>query len=224
MVLSIALAVPFAAMAQSTDTVIVVSFTNLTQQSSNDWIGAGIAATVASDLERLGMSMVWDQVDGDLPDDVVLTATRAAGARWLVTGGYQQVGDLLRITMQLVDVETGAVRQSGKFDGALANLFRMQDEIVAALVDEFIPTRPTDSAGTAADVTGAVELEDVAPGTVPGVAGGGFGPAPARGGARAVIGRTTEPPQVDGRLDDAVWETATHITEFVQVAPVEGIP
>ena len=32
------------------------------------------------------------------------------------------------------------------------------------------------------------------------------------------------PPQIDGRLDDAVWETATHITEFVQVAPVEGAP
>ncbi len=223
-VLSLTLAVPFAAMAQSTDTVIVVPFTNLTQQSSNDWIGAGIAATVASALQRLGMSMVWEQVDGDLPDDVVLTATRAAGARWLVTGGYQQVGDLLRITMQLVDVETGAVRQSGKFDGTLANLFRMQDEIVAALGDEFIPTRPTDSAGTAADVTGAVELEDVAPETVRDVAGGGFVPVPARGRAVAVIGRTTEPPQVDGRLDDAVWETATHITEFVQVAPVEGAP
>ena len=222
----IVLAFPFASIAQSTDTVIVVPFRNLTQQSSNDWIGAGIAATVASDLQQLGMSMVWDQVDGNLPDEVLLTATRAAGARWLVTGGYQQVGESLRITMQLIDVETGAVSQGGTFDGVLEDLFRIQDEIVAALGDKLISPPPTGRTGLAADVTGAVELEDVVPETVPGVGvgGGGFVPALARGRARALIGRTTEPPEIDGRLDDAVWETATHITEFVQVAPVEGAP
>ena len=34
----------------------------------------------------------------------------------------------------------------------------------------------------------------------------------------------TSAPVIDGRLDDAVWQTATHITEFTQMAPVEGAP
>ena len=42
--------------------------------------------------------------------------------------------------------------------------------------------------------------------------------------AQATIGRTATPPQIDGRLDDAVWQTATHLTEFTQVTPVEGAP
>ena len=36
--------------------------------------------------------------------------------------------------------------------------------------------------------------------------------------------RTDSPPQIDGRLDDSVWETATHITDFIQITPEEGAP
>ena len=36
--------------------------------------------------------------------------------------------------------------------------------------------------------------------------------------------RTRERPRVDGRLDDAVWRDALHITDFVQQNPVEGAP
>ena len=51
----------------------------------------------------------------------------------------------------------------------------------------------------------------------------GFAAAP---GVRpeAIIGPAGQAPEIDGRLDDSVWETATHITEFVQIAPVEGAP
>ena len=36
--------------------------------------------------------------------------------------------------------------------------------------------------------------------------------------------RTDTPPVIDGVLDDEVWQTATHITEFTQQSPVEGAP
>ena len=36
--------------------------------------------------------------------------------------------------------------------------------------------------------------------------------------------RTEERPRIDGRLDDAIWRDAIHITEFVQQSPVEGAP
>ncbi|MXY25834.1 MAG: hypothetical protein F4Y45_15115 [Acidobacteria bacterium] len=52
---------------------------------------------------------------------------------------------------------------------------------------------------------------------------GGFAAAPNVQRA-ATIGFAAQAPQIDGRLDDSVWETATHITEFVQVAPIEGAP
>ncbi len=36
--------------------------------------------------------------------------------------------------------------------------------------------------------------------------------------------RTAQPPQIDGNLDDAIWQRATRITEFVQQSPLEGEP
>ena len=52
---------------------------------------------------------------------------------------------------------------------------------------------------------------------------GGFAAAP-NVQREATIGFAAQAPQIDGRLDDSVWETAAHITEFVQVAPIEGAP
>ncbi|HIE94957.1 MAG TPA: hypothetical protein EYQ83_19605, partial [Acidobacteria bacterium] len=36
--------------------------------------------------------------------------------------------------------------------------------------------------------------------------------------------RATDEPRIDGRLDDAIWRSATRLTEFVQQSPVEGAP
>ena len=36
--------------------------------------------------------------------------------------------------------------------------------------------------------------------------------------------RTDTPPEIDGRLDDEVWRTATKITELVQQSPLDGAP
>ena len=33
-----------------------------------------------------------------------------------------------------------------------------------------------------------------------------------------------EPPTIDGSVDDAVWELADPITDFIQAEPVEGTP
>jgi len=41
--------------------VTVTPFVNLSAQPSDDWIGAGIAETVASDLERRGMTVVGEE-------------------------------------------------------------------------------------------------------------------------------------------------------------------
>ncbi|MCY3791937.1 MAG: hypothetical protein OXH63_24435, partial [Gemmatimonadetes bacterium] len=36
--------------------------------------------------------------------------------------------------------------------------------------------------------------------------------------------RTPTPPNIDGRLDDPVWDQAPTITDFFQREPVEGAP
>lgn len=47
---------------------------------------------------------------------------------------------------------------------------------------------------------------------------------PASSAAQIVARRAAQSPKVDGRLDDAVWQSATWLTEFVQREPQEGSP
>ena len=265
---SLGLGLPAPLAAQPEDAVVVAPFANLSRQAADAWIGSGIAETVSSDLRNLGARVVGDYVSaadvrqGRVPhEDEVLDAGRRLGARWLVAGGYQRVGDLLRITARVVDVTTGEVRRSTRIDGSLAHLFDAQDRIVAALADALVPDlapaadvagrRPwSDSAAPGRGGTGVTGFLDLGEETADAVPGNGNGdgngngsagpratgmpdPRRGRGGGfaaapiarrRVTIGPTAQPPNLDGRLDDAVWETATYVNDFVQIAPVEGAP
>ena len=256
------LGLPAAPAAQPAGAVVVLPFTNVSRQAADAWIGDGIAETVSSDLRNLGVPLVGGHgVPGVSDTEEAIAVGRLLGARWLVAGGYQRVGDLLRITARLVEVASGEVRRSTRIDGSLADLFDVQDRIAAALADAFTPSRPPVADGArrgpspgGTGVTGTLDLEgafeDASPGNGDGNGngpGGGMNdggarqrrrtavpdPRRGRGGGFAAapfarrsvtIGRTAQPPNLDGLLDDAVWETATHVDDFVQVAPVEGAP
>ena len=141
-----------AAMAQASlghGALAVAPFFNISAEAADDWIGTGIAETVSADLERLdevsvvGREALLDEVSaagvdpgwtgtGDA-ERVVREASRRLGAAWLVAGGYQRMGDRLRITARLVDTGTGAVAAGVKVDGAFEDLFALQDQVVQEL-------------------------------------------------------------------------------------------
>ncbi len=100
----------------------------------------------------------------------------------------------------------------------------------SAVAPPSTPTRGSTVSGprSGRSVTGALAFGE--PGGADGPArrrprrsGGGFTPTP-RVRPTVVIGRTGNPPEIDGRLDDSIWETATYINDFIQIAPVEGAP
>ncbi len=47
---------------------------------------------------------------------------------------------------------------------------------------------------------------------------------PLAGRPRVSPTRTSDPPDIDGRLDDQAWRTATKITDLVQQSPLDGAP
>lgn len=219
-------------------------FLNLSQQTDDAWIGVGIAETVAADLLQSGavsgvsvLAVTATPVGEQFTDDTALrAAAQQDDAVWLVHGGYQHVGTGLRITGRIVDVRTGGTVYTVQVDGRLDELFDVQDELAAAF-DTWLrgkPARagrvapagegPARADGSASAATGVVELGRVAAGVAPPAPRGGFAANPALERPRAVVVRATAAPRLDGRLDDAVWQSATHLTEFVQIAPLEGVP
>ena len=90
----------------------VAPFTNLSGDPADAWIGDGIAETLAVDLGRM-------------------SGISPPGLR--VGGAYQRVGARLRITARLLDPASGRVLAGTRVDGALADLFGLQDELAARL-------------------------------------------------------------------------------------------
>lgn len=126
--------------------VAVMTFVNITKEPADDWIGAGIAETVTSDLKNvpglsvIGRARVFEAVRnlssgalGRLDDSLAIDAGRRLGARYVVGGGYQRLGRVVRITAQFVDVRSGTLLRTVKVDGSIDEIFQLQDKIVYEL-------------------------------------------------------------------------------------------
>ena len=122
----------------------VTIFSNISGATEDEWVGAGIVETLTADFERLaGVSVVGRQT--------------GAGARWVISGAYQRVGDQLRITARVVEVATDAVVHTAMVDGPMRELFALQDQLSAELsrgltassANATSPAAPTTTTGNA---------------------------------------------------------------------------
>ena len=60
---------------------------------------------------------------------------RELNVRYILEGSVQRGGNRMRVNVQLIDAETGNHLWAERFDKPLADLFDMQDEIVARLAN-----------------------------------------------------------------------------------------
>ena len=151
------------------NSVAVMTFANITREPSDDWIGTGIAETVSSDLKNIhgltiiGRARVYDALrnlatDAHLNDSLAIDIGRRLGATWVVVGGFQRIGAVVRITANFVEVATGAVRRTVKLDGTMDEIFALQDKIVYELSQGLnLALRGTEIAGIERRETRSVE-------------------------------------------------------------------
>ncbi len=148
-------AVCAAAQGASPDVVVVTGFVNISGAPADDWFGQGIAQVVAAEMtERWSVqSLVRESTRAPgasggraAPDATLVETGRAVGARWVVGGGYQRVGERLRITARLVEVNTGTVAGAAVVDGPAADLFTLQDRVAAELLATAHPDASASSA------------------------------------------------------------------------------
>jgi len=66
----------------------------------------------------------------DFDEKFATRVGREVGARWIIGGGYQRLGEMLRITARFVEVATGEVLKTVKIDGRMSEVFDLQDKIV----------------------------------------------------------------------------------------------
>lgn len=129
--------------------IAVLDFTNVSTDREFAWLSSGIAETVTNDLRAAGTLRIIDRVR-------VVEAVRRAGTDLAVlrkelhldlavVGSFQRAGDRLRITARVVDAATSEAMADAKADGALEQVFELQDRIVAQFA-ETLGTSRTDAA------------------------------------------------------------------------------
>jgi tetratricopeptide (TPR) repeat protein/predicted Ser/Thr protein kinase len=126
--------------------VAVLGFANITARPEDDWLGTGLAETVAAGLGTVpGLVVVSRERVIEVlralslpasPDDSSIAARvgREVGARGVVSGGYQCLGGQVRVTARVTETDGGRVRVSHKVDGSRDSIFELQDRLVAGLV------------------------------------------------------------------------------------------
>lgn len=119
--------------------IVVLPFVNLGGDPEQEYFVDGVTESLITDLSRINDSFVIARntaftYKGKLVD--VKEVGRRLGVRYVLEGSVQRGGSRIRVNVQLVDSETGNHLWADRFDKPVADLFDMQDEIVARLANQ----------------------------------------------------------------------------------------
>jgi len=116
--------------------LVVLPFANIGGDPEQEHFVDGVTESLTTDLSRIRGAFVIGRntaftYKGKAVD--LKQVGRELNVRYVLEGSVQRGGNRMRVNVQLIDAETGNHLWAERFDKALADLFDMQDEIVARL-------------------------------------------------------------------------------------------
>jgi len=126
------------ASATKTKAIAVLPFTNMSNDSENEYFSDGLTEELILNLSRLKDIRVVSrttsmQYKGTKKD--IKTIGRELGARYMLEGSVRKYQDNIRITAQLIDVESDTQLWAEAFKGTLADVFDIQEKVSKQIVD-----------------------------------------------------------------------------------------
>jgi adenylate cyclase len=118
--------------------VVVLPFTNLSGDPSQDYLADGITENLTTDLSRIRNSFVIARNTAftfkgkNVP---IKEISKELGVRYVLEGSVQRDKNRVRVNAQLIDSETGAHLWADRFEEDFADLFKLQDQVVARLAN-----------------------------------------------------------------------------------------
>jgi TolB-like protein len=118
--------------------MVVLPFANIGGVPDQEHFVDGVTESLTTDLSRIRGAVVIARNTAftykGKPLDVK-TIGRDLNVRYVMEGSVQRGGNRMRVNVQLIDAVTGNHLWTERFDKPLADLFDMQDEIVARLAN-----------------------------------------------------------------------------------------
>jgi adenylate cyclase len=118
--------------------IVVLPFKNLSHDPSQDYFADGVTENLTTDLSRIRNSFVIARNTAFTFKDKAVDAKQIAkelGVRYVLEGSVQRDRNRVRVNAQLIDGETGAHLWADRFQENVADLFKLQDDVVARLAN-----------------------------------------------------------------------------------------
>ena len=118
--------------------IVVLPFKNLSGDPSQDYFANGITDNLTTDLSRIRNSFVIASTTAFTYKGKTVDAKeigKELGVRYVLEGSVQRDQNRVRVNAQLVDAESGAHLWAERFEEDVADLFKLQDQVVARLAN-----------------------------------------------------------------------------------------
>ena len=116
--------------------IVVLPFANQTGDPQRAYIADGLTSSITADLSRIRDAFIVPVSTAITYRDKAASAKQIGqdlGVRFVLQGSVMADGYKLRINAQLADTQSGAQKWTESFDGDLADLFALQDQVTARI-------------------------------------------------------------------------------------------
>jgi TolB-like protein len=126
----------------SKPSIAVLAFDDLSANRDQEYFADGVAEEIITALSRMRWLFVIARnssfaYKGRAVD--VKQVGRELGVRYILEGSVRKAGNRVRISGQLIDAATGAHLWADRFDGALEDIFDLQDQMTSSVVGAIAP-------------------------------------------------------------------------------------
>jgi TolB-like protein/class 3 adenylate cyclase len=123
--------------------IAVLPFTNMSGDSEQEYFADGMVEEIITTLSRIRWLFVIARnstftYKGQAID--VKLVGRELGVRYVLEGSVRKAGGRVRITAQLIDAQSGTHLWADRFDGALEDVFELQDKVAISVAGAIEPT------------------------------------------------------------------------------------
>jgi len=122
--------------------LVVLPFQNLTGDAEQEYFVDGMVEEITTAIARLPWLFVIARNSAFTYKGKPVAVKQVAqelGVRYVLEGSVRKAGNRVRITGQLIDTTTGAHIWADRFDGALDDIFDLQDQVASSVAGAIEP-------------------------------------------------------------------------------------
>lgn len=122
--------------------IAVLPFTNMSGDPEQEYFADGMVEEIITALSQMRRLFVIARNSSFVYKNRVVDVKQVGfelGVRYVLEGSVRKGGDRVRITAQLLDTSTATHLWADRFDGELANIFDLQDQVTSSVIGAIAP-------------------------------------------------------------------------------------